>query len=223
MQPPLPLKACKLPAAAPPLLSCDLRDRRTLLAQFDEAEENLVPLRLQLLDGARSDLGMDAVDEFLLHFRRQHRRAEGLPPSGHRTSELLEEVLDAAGAATEVVEHHVAHDAPAQAGTPAQGGVDVSGADDTLGNQVINLTSQGSLQAVSDVAWHFLVEAHRPLPDRRVKFRCAPDRLFGSLGSADNLDQRDQVRRIERMGDDATLGMRRGSLLDFAHGEPRRT
>src|SRR6516225_6143125 len=117
---------------------------------------------------------MDAVDEFLLHLRSQHRGAESLPPSGHRTGELLEEVLDAAGPATEVVEHHVAHSAPAQTGTPAQGGVDVSGADDTLGNQVINLASQGSLQAVSDVAWHFLVEAYRPLPDRRVKFRCAP-------------------------------------------------
>src|SRR5262249_13464832 len=58
-------------------------------SQFDVAEQNLVPLRLQLRDGARSDLGMDAVDELLLHFRRQHRRAEGLPPSCHRPGELL--------------------------------------------------------------------------------------------------------------------------------------
>jgi len=33
------------------------------------AEQDFVALRLQLLDGARSDLGMDAVDELLLHFR----------------------------------------------------------------------------------------------------------------------------------------------------------
>src|SRR5882757_11470 len=75
-----------------------------LVAQLDQAEQDFVALRLQLLDGARSDLGMDAVDELLLHFRSQHRRAEGLPPSRHRTGELLEEVLDTTRAAAEVVE-----------------------------------------------------------------------------------------------------------------------
>src|ERR1700733_15239045 len=71
----------------------------TLGAQFDEAEQDLVPLCLQLLDRPRSNLGMDAVDELPLHVRRQHRRAEGLPPRRHWAGELLEEVLDAAGAA----------------------------------------------------------------------------------------------------------------------------
>src|SRR5712692_5130192 len=77
-----------------------------LVAQLDQAEQDFVALRLQLLDGARSSLGMDAVDELLLHFRSQHRRAEGLPPGRHRSGELLEEVLDAAWTAAEVVEHH---------------------------------------------------------------------------------------------------------------------
>src|SRR5262249_40569653 len=54
---------------------------RTLVAQFEKAEQNVVPLRLQLLDAARSDLGMDAVDELLLHLRGQHGGAESLPPS----------------------------------------------------------------------------------------------------------------------------------------------
>ncbi len=73
------------------------------------------------------------------------------------------------------------------------------------------------------MARHFLVDAHRPLPDRGVKFIRAPDRRFRRLGPADDLDQRDQVGRIERMTDDAALRMGRGALLDFAHGEPRRT
>ena len=153
---------------------------------------------------------------------RQHRRAEGLPPGRHRAGELLEEVLDAARTAAEVVEHHVAHDAPAQARPPGQSRVDVGGAHDALGNEVIDLARQRGLQAVGDMPRHFLVEAHRPLPDRRVKFRCAPDRRFRGLCPADDLDQRDQVRRIERMADDAALGMGRGARLDFAHGEPRR-
>ena len=49
------------------------QSRRTFLsglsAKLDEAEQDFVTLRLQLLDGARSHLGMDAVDELLLHFR----------------------------------------------------------------------------------------------------------------------------------------------------------
>src|SRR5579864_8424800 len=69
---------------------------RTIGAQFDEAKQHLIPLRLQLLNGTRPDLGMDAVNERLLHLRRQHRRAEGLPPGRHRAAELLEEVLNAA-------------------------------------------------------------------------------------------------------------------------------
>src|SRR5262249_13157596 len=58
------------------LLSCDCvwSDRLgTLGPQFDEAEQNLVPGCLELLDAARADLGMDAVDELLLHLGRQYR------------------------------------------------------------------------------------------------------------------------------------------------------
>src|SRR5215470_13236466 len=94
------------------LFSCDSlwSDRLgTLGPQFDEAEQDLVPLRLELRDGARSNLGMDALGELLLHLRGEHRRAEGLPPRRHRAGELLEEVLDAARTAAEVIEHHVAH------------------------------------------------------------------------------------------------------------------
>ena len=152
----------------------------------------------------------------------QHRRAEGLPPGRHRAGELLEEVFDAARTAAEMVEHHVAHHAPAQARAPAQGGVDVGCAHHTLGDEVVNLARQCGLQAVSDVAGHLLVDAHRLLSDRRVKFRRTPDRRFRGLRPADDLRQRDQVGRIERMSDDAALGMGGRTLLDFAHGEPRR-
>src|SRR5260221_4479026 len=89
-----------------------------LVAQLDQAEQNFVALRLQLRNGARSSLGMDAVDEYLLHFRRQHRRAESLPPSRHRAGELLEEVLDATRTTAEVVKHQAAHIAPTQARAP---------------------------------------------------------------------------------------------------------
>src|SRR5882757_6330153 len=107
-----------------------------LVAQLNQAEQDFVALRLQLLDGARSRLGMDAVDELLLHFRSQYRRAEGLPPGRHRAGKLLEEVLDAARTATEMVEHQAAHNAPAQAWAPGERRVDIGGAHDALRNEV---------------------------------------------------------------------------------------
>src|SRR6185295_373862 len=111
-------------------------DRRflSLGAQLEQPEQYLVALRLQLGNRARADLGMNAVDELLLHFGRQYWLPENLPPGRHRAGELLEEVLDAALAAAEVVEHHVAHDAPTQARSPAQRGIDVCRADDAFGD-----------------------------------------------------------------------------------------
>src|SRR5262245_36246558 len=170
------------------LLSCSGTWSGTLGPQFNETEQDLVPLPLQLLDRARSDFGMDAFDELLLHLRSEHRRAEGLPPGRHRATELLEEVLNAARPTAQVIEHHVAHDAPAQAWTPGEGSIDVGGAHHTLGDKVVDLARQRTLQAVGDVPRHFLVEAYRPLSDRGVELRCAPDCLFGGLGSADDFD-----------------------------------
>src|SRR5258708_20025262 len=99
-------------------------------------------------------MGMNAVDELLLHFRGEHRRAEGLPPGGHRAGKLLEEVLDAARTAAEMVEHHVAHNAPAQARAPAQGGVDVGGAHHTLAPHVVNPAPHYGLHTVTHLATH---------------------------------------------------------------------
>src|SRR5580704_5361834 len=63
--------------------SCDLlggnRSRRCLCrafilaAQLEQPQQDLVALGLELRDGARSDLGVDAIDERLLHLRRQRR------------------------------------------------------------------------------------------------------------------------------------------------------
>src|ERR1700744_1598160 len=90
-----------------------------LLAQLDEPEQDFVALGLQLGDRARANLGVNAVDEGLLYFWRQYRLPENLPPGRHGAGELLKEVLDAAWAAAEMIEHHVAHDAPSQARAPA--------------------------------------------------------------------------------------------------------
>src|SRR5271163_2789880 len=69
---------------------------------------------------------------------------------------------------------------------------------------------------------YFLMKANRPLTQRGIELRGPLNRIFRSLGSADNLDQRNQVRRIEWMPDDASLEMGRSPQPDLAHGQSRR-
>src|SRR5262245_50715187 len=117
---------------------------------------------------------MNAVDELLLHFGREYWLPENLPPSRHRGGGLLEEVLDAALAAAEMVEHHIAHDAPTQARSPAQRGVHVLSADDAFGDEVIDLPRQGRLQTVGHMPWHLLAQADGLIPRRRGRPSSGP-------------------------------------------------
>ena len=108
-------------------------------AQF--TRECNVSLCRQLVDGARTRLQYEMVDELLLHFGRQHRLPDNLPPRRHWTGELLKEMLDAAVTAAEVVEKQASHDAPTQSGPPGQRGVGVVGADDAFADKMVHLTA----------------------------------------------------------------------------------
>ena len=48
---------------------------RDFLAQLDQAEQDLVALLRQLVDGARADFGMNAIDQLLLNLRSEVRVA----------------------------------------------------------------------------------------------------------------------------------------------------
>jgi hypothetical protein len=50
-----------------------------------------------------------------------------------------------------MVEHHVAHDAPPQARSPAQRNVDVGGTNDPIGDKVVDFARERSLQAISNM------------------------------------------------------------------------
>src|ERR1700722_20849187 len=166
---------------------------------------------------------MNTLNELPLHFGRQHRATERLPPSCHRTGELLEKVLYATFPATQVIEEHVAHEPPTQARPPAQRSVDIRRADYAFGNEVVDFPGNGGLQTIGDVARHLLTHSNRPPSNALVEFRDALNCLFGGLGAAHDFHQRDEMRRIEWMSDDATLGMRSATRLNFAHREPGRT
>src|ERR1700719_4548709 len=165
---------------------------------------------------------MHAVDELLLQFGRQHRVAESLPPRGEGSGELFEKMLDAAFTATQVIEEHVAHEAPTQARSPAQRRVDIGGADDAFGNKIINFPTEGGLQTIGDMTRHFLAHQYPAPATALVEFRDPLDRFFGGLGATHDFEQWNQMGRMEGMRDDATLGMRSAAQLNLAHREPGR-
>src|ERR1700674_1122243 len=125
---------------------------------------------------------MNAVDERLLHFGGQHGASKRLPPSCHGTGELFEKMLDAAFTAAQVIEKHVAHEAPTQARSPAQCRIHIGGADDAFGNKIVNFPSKGGLQTIGDMSRHLLAYSNRPPSNALIEFGDALDRLFGGLG-----------------------------------------
>jgi hypothetical protein len=76
------------------------------------------------------------------------------------------------------------------------------------------------LQPVGNVAGQFLVQANRLLTNRTVELRGPLYRLFGSLCASNDLDQRNQMWRIEGMRDDTAFRMCGRSFLYLAHDEP---
>jgi hypothetical protein len=94
---------------------------------------------------------------------------------------LFEKMLDAACTATQVIEKEVAHKTPAQAGSPAQCGIYIGGADDAFGNKVVNFPGKGGLQTIGDVPWHLLAYSDRPPAYDLIEFREATGADTGAI------------------------------------------
>src|SRR6185503_5095564 len=77
--------------------------------------------------------------------------------------------------------------------------VGVTHTEHTFLNQIHDLLVEGSLKSVSDMAGKFLVQVNRLLSDRRVERDCLLDCFWRCLRSTNNLDQGNNVRRIEWM------------------------
>src|SRR4051794_17891661 len=102
------------------------------------------------------------------------------------------------------------HHTPAQAWPPAHGGICVGHVEHALTDEVDDLAIQRSLQTIGDMADHFFTDMDRFLADGSVKRDRLLHCLCRGLFSSDDLDQRNDVRRVKWMTDDATLGMHAG-------------
>ena len=136
------------------ILGVDLTRLLCSGTELKESKQHFVTFCRKRVDGARADFGVNAIDERLLQLGCQHRVAERLPPGCEGSCELFEKMLDAAFATAQMIELHVAHQAPAQARPPAQCGIHIGGADDAFRNKIVNLPSNGGLQPIGDMSGH---------------------------------------------------------------------
>src|SRR5215471_11858601 len=120
---------------------------------------------------------------------------------------MRHEMRHATDPAREMEQQVRPHDSPAQARPIGDTGVDVGHGGDALIYEVNRLAPKRGLQPIHQMASYLLSDVDRPFADLAIE----SDRTLGhgraGALAADHLYQRDHVRRIEGVADDAALGM----------------
>src|ERR1700720_4285290 len=191
-----------------------------LSAQAYQSQQHLVSLASELRDGTMSSLLQRSVDDGLFELRRKLRIAEIFPAAGHGAGKIFHEVANPARPSAEMKQQIRAHDSPAQPGPPANSSIRSGNVDYVLIDETGEFSIERRLQPIRHVAGNFLADMDRLLPDRRIERNRLLNRFWRGLWPSGNLDQRNDVGRIQRMADDAAFGMLAGRLHD-THRQPR--
>ncbi|MGF6300174.1 hypothetical protein OKW42_003504 [Paraburkholderia sp. WC7.3d] len=99
-----------------------------LISQPKQPHQNLIAISREFLLRARLGLLMYAFNDGRTHVRSEFWRSEHMPPGRQWTGELIEEMLDTALTAAEVIQKTRPHDPPAQARAPRNSGVGIANA-----------------------------------------------------------------------------------------------
>src|SRR2546428_14186760 len=142
---------------------------RVLIAQTKKTQQQLVLLFCELLDRTIGGLLQHPIRNRLLERRGDLRIPEGLHHAAQRIHEMLHEVLDPTRAAADVPLQARAHDAPAEARSPAHRVVGIGDAQDAFLDEVSDLPIERRLEPVRDVSRELLPQVDRLLADRGVK------------------------------------------------------
>ena len=192
------------------------------LQSADHGDEAVVPQCLELAD--RSTLGLlvglhdEPVEQLVGELGDVGQPG---PRPLQRRAELGHEVAHARFPTGHPVDEEGPHRAPAQAGAEADGVVDLADRGDAAVDQPQRLAPQRLEEAVGHEAVDLDVEHERAHADRPVGIGDTGDDVVAPPGAGDDLDQRQQVDRVERMPDDEPLRMDH-ALLQARRQQPRR-
>ena len=114
------------------------------------------------------------------------------------------------------------HHSPTQPRPIAHRIIGLGNTQDTLLNQIQDLAIESRLKPVCNMAGKFLPQVDRLLADRRIKRHRLLDGFGRCFRPTDDFYQRDDVRRIEGVTNDAAFRMLTFGL-QHAHRQPRRT
>jgi hypothetical protein len=134
---------------------------------------------------------------------------------------VLERVGEAGLAAGQVMEYERAEQRPAQAGPVHDRGVDGAHGRDAALDERVRLAPQRGLEAVGQVPRELGAQPDRALADCGIEAHRALDRALVGPRAADDLDQRDEVGRVERVPDHDPLGVALAERLQRARRQAR--
>src|SRR5215813_1499948 len=193
------MRSCRPPSRTSRLYS-------VLRAKLKKSEQYLVLFLSKLVHRAICGLLQNSVDDCLLEFISDFGGAEDFNHRGQRVHQVFHEMFNTARAATEVPLQAGAHHSPPQSRPITHGVVRIRDTQHSLLNEIHDLFIEGRLESVCDVAGKLLMKMDGLLSDRRVKFHRLLDRFGRCFSPANDFNQRNDVRRIERMTDQDTLG-----------------
>src|SRR5215475_3463396 len=193
------MRSCRPPSRTSRLYS-------VLRAKLKKSEQYLVLLLSKLVYRAICGLLQHSVDDRLLEFISDFRGAEDFNHGGQRVHQVFHEVFDPASATTQAPLQAWAHHSPPQSRPITHGIVRVRDTQHPLLNEIHDLFIEGRLESVRDVAGKLLPKMDGLLSDRRIKCHRLLDRFGRCFSPTDDFNQRNDVRRIERMTDQDTLG-----------------
>ena len=178
------------------------------LQALHHRDQAVVAQPLQLADRAAARLLVGLRHDLVEQLVGQLGRLQLGPGQLQGRAELGHEVAHALLAAGDAVDQEIAHERPAQPGAEADRVVELLGGRHVLVDQVQRLAPHRLHQPVGDEAVDLLADMQGPHADALVEGGGALLGLrTGPLAAAD-LDQRQEVDRVERVPDREPLGMR---------------
>ncbi|EEF23085.1 conserved hypothetical protein, partial [Ricinus communis] len=175
---------------------------------IDDGDFPFVACFGQLCNRAVAIAAFDLLDEqFLRGFVEMHGRCKLFAPARfHARREMVDEMRKAAIAAAQMKRQEGSVGGPADTERLGHDAVEVGGRDHALAHQIDAFAENRRLQAICDESVDFLAYFQRTLAERAIEVERSVDQCAGCLRIRHHLDERQQMRRIERMPDDETAG-----------------
>ena len=146
-----------------------------------------------------------ALNEFLDDCRFEVGVGLIFPDAFEQRVHVIEHVLHSTGSPAEVKDEQRPHDRPSQAGAVRDGSIDIGGGGDAVVDGSKRLAQQRGLETVGQVAVHFLANVYSLFAQAVIEVDRPLHRGGVGQPAGDDLDERNEVGRVERVAGHVSL------------------